>query len=68
MTSVADEYELLFNKLGITAVVMQQLTRLEDGTMCDIMTVSEGEGSDSENDEVWFDIDMPFGASAELFE
>ena len=68
VTSVADEYELLFNKLGITAVVMQQLTRLEDGTMCDIMTVSEGEGSDSENDEVWFDIDMPFGASAELFE
>lgn len=62
VTSIEDEYELLYNKLGVTELVMQQAVVMDDGTRCDIMTVGEGEGSDSENDEVWFDISMPSSA------
>lgn len=68
VTSIEDEYELLYNKLGITELVMQQVVVMDDGTRCDIMTVGEGEGSDSENDEVWFDISMPSSAKNKLGE
>lgn len=62
VTSIEDEYELMYGKLGITEVKMQQSVEMDGGMRCDIMTVAEGEGSDSENDEVWFDISMPSSA------
>lgn len=68
VSSVEDEYELMYNKLGITEVVMQQSVVLNGGTRCDVITVAEGEGSDSENDEVWFDISMSSRASDKLSE
>lgn len=70
VTSIEDEYELIYNKLGITEVKMQQTVTVEGGHMrydiMDIITVGEGEGSDSENDEVWFDISMPSLAKNKL--
>ncbi len=59
VAAVEDEYEFMINKLGITEIQMQQRVAMDDGTQCDIITVAEGEGSDSENDEVWFNVDMP---------
>lgn len=63
VTAVGDEYELMYNRLEVTEVQMQSLAILDDGTRCDVIKVGEGEGADSESDEVWFNVDMLFGAS-----
>lgn len=63
VTAVGDEYELMYNRLEVTEVQMQSLVILDDGTRCDVIKVGEGEGADSESDEVWFNVDMLFGAS-----
>lgn len=68
VVSAGDEYELMHGRLGITDIVMRQQVGLDDGTPCDVVTVGEGEGSDSENDEVWFDISMSPRASDKLSE